>query len=244
MARSPQAHTRGSSQAKTALNVAAARLRATVLAHADGALLGSEDDLQSLLGVSKPTMRQAARLIEREGLLRVKRGNNGGYFSARPDPAFIESMVSNYLEALHAEPEDLTRIASVLWVEVVRKAAAQAPEYSRAPADRWCGLIQTLPDNAGFSEVLELEQVIRADIFQLIRSPYVELIFRINTDFARRRFSEPPSARDDTPAHRAFVTAWCRTKSAELRAIADGDQEIAMVLARRARELLYRRIWP
>jgi DNA-binding GntR family transcriptional regulator len=228
---------------KTALDAAAARLRAAVLAHESGAFLGNEDALQALLGVSKPTMRQAARLLEREGLIRVKRGNNGGYFGARPDPDFIEATISTYLEVLNAAPADMTTIASVLWVEAVRRATTLKTDESRALASRFRNKVTRLPDSTGFSELLELEQKIRAAVFKLINSPYIELIFRINANFARRHFSNVPSARDNTPEHLAFVASWRKTKLKELDAISDGDQEVATLLAQRTRDLLHRRVW-
>lgn len=230
-------------KSKSAIDVAAARLRTEVLSHENGALLGSEDTLQNVLGVSKPTMRQAARVLEREGLLLVKRGNNGGYFGARPDPGFIEATVSTYLEVLNAKPEDLMTIASTLWVEVVRKAAVLDTEAARALASRFRNKVKKLPDTAGFTELFELEQKIRTEVFELIQSPYIELIFRINADFARRHFPERPSARDNTPEHLAFVASWRKATIMELDAISEGDQEVAELAARRTRDVLYRRLW-
>ena len=75
--------------------------------------MGSEETLIAKLGVSRATVRQAARLLEREGFPRVRRGINGGYFAARPDVRTIEKAVSSYLEMVHTKPEDITVIASV-----------------------------------------------------------------------------------------------------------------------------------
>lgn len=229
---------------KNVLDAAAKRLRAEVLARDEGAFIGSEESLETLLGVSRPTMRQAARMLEREGLLRVKRGNNGGYFGTRPDNDFIEATVSTYLEVLHAESEDLTMIASVLWTEVVRKAAALRSDASRDLVARFRNKVKNLPDTATFTELQEIELEIRAEIFELIKSPYIELIFSINANFARRHFSDPPSVRDGTPEQVEFVVAWRKAKLIELDAIADGDQELAQLAARRTRSLLHRRLWP
>jgi GntR family transcriptional regulator, transcriptional repressor for pyruvate dehydrogenase complex len=234
--------TQRKSKSASALDLAVARLRSVVLSREVGALLGNEDELQNLLSVSRPTMRQAARVLEREGLLRVKRGNNGGYFGARPDPAFIEATLATYLETLDARPEDLTMIASVLWVEVVRRAAS-LPSGGAALASRFRGRLKGLGDDAGFSEVLALEDKIRRAIFALIKSPYVELIFNVNADFARRRLVEPPSARDATPEHMAFVQAWRKAKHMEVDAIADGDVDMAVLAAGRARNLIFQRVW-
>ena len=75
---------------KSTIDAAASRLRALARAANADALLGSEEALVAQLGVSRATLRQVARLLEREGLLKVRRGINGGYFAARPDLRTVE----------------------------------------------------------------------------------------------------------------------------------------------------------
>lgn len=50
----------------------------------DGALLPKEDELRELFPVSKPTFREAMRILESEGLVTVRRGNVGGAIVHRP----------------------------------------------------------------------------------------------------------------------------------------------------------------
>jgi DNA-binding FadR family transcriptional regulator len=232
------------SPAQSAIDLAATRLRAAVLEAPDGTLLGSEEALQKRLGVSRPTMRQAARLLEREGLLRVRRGNNGGYFGARPNPDFIETTVASYLEVLKTKPEDLARVATALWIEAAEKAARLRNEHSARLADMFRRDIRTMADDAGFSEILAVEHKIQRYVFELIDSPYVELIFNIHANFARRQITEPPADRDNTPEHENFVKAWRKARMMELEAIAEGDAEVTRLAARRCRTLIHQRIWP
>jgi DNA-binding FadR family transcriptional regulator len=231
-------------RSQSAITLAASRLRAMVLSVPEGSFLDGEEAVQQRLGVSRPTLRQAARVLEREGLLRVRRGNNGGYFSARPNPDFIETTVASYLEVLQARPEDVARVATALWIEVVGKAAGLPPEQRSALAGHFKREIGAIAETAGFSEILALEQKIGRHVFVLIESPYVELIFNINANYARRRMTEPPAQRDGTPQHAVFVAAWRKAKLMELEAISNGDTEIASILARRCRELIQVRVWP
>jgi len=229
-------------RAQSVIDAAALQLRSIALAAAEGMLLGSEEALVTKLAVSRATVRQVARLLEREGLLRVRRGINGGYFAARPDLRTIETTVSAYLEMLHTEPEDVTAIASVLWVEVLRRAARARSAESKSLAERYLVEVRALPLDASFHDVLRVEQESREAVFDLVGSRYIELIFQINTAFAQRRFAAP-SGQDGTEAHRNFVRAWRDAKLLEFQSIADGDPELAMMAARHARNVWHRRIW-
>ena len=227
---------------KSTIEAAASRLRSIVLETQEDSLLGSEEELIAKLGVSRATVRQVARLLEREGLLRVRRGINGGYFAGRPNLHTVETTVSAYLEMVHTEAEDVTAIASVLWVEILRRAARTKTAKSKALAEKYLERVKDLHLGASFNDVLLIEQESRQAIFELVNTPYIELIFHINTAFAQRRFA-PTAERDNTEAHREFVRAWRSAKILEFESIAEGDPELAMMAARRARKVWHRRIW-
>jgi DNA-binding FadR family transcriptional regulator len=223
------------------IDSAAAQLRTMSLDAEDGALLGGEDVLVTKLGVSRATLRQAARLLEREGLLRVRRGINGGYFAARPNERTIETAVSAYLDTLDMDTDDVMVVASVLWVEAVRKAASLRTEAVRDMARSHLSLIAALPLDAPFSVVAKLESETRTALFDMIKGRYIELIFQINIAFAHRRFT-PNTALDGTPTHQQFVQDWRAAKTMECQAIVDGDPELAMMAARHSRNVLRKRI--
>lgn len=221
---------------RSAIDTAATRLRQTVLAGEDGAFLGSEEMLQTQLGVSRATVRQAARLLESEGLIRVRRGINGGYFAARPNAETIEKSVSAYLEMLNVAGDDLITLASVLWVEVMRKATVAPVSGRHALADRYRAQLAALPPHVGYQQVQDMEQGFRTDIFDLIDSRYIELIFHINMTFAQRRF--PPQAMaEDSELFRRFVHAWREARQMELNALMDGDPELGALSARHMRNI-------
>lgn len=51
---------------------------------ADGQRLPKESDLRAELGVGRPAMREAMRILEAEGLVKVLRGNQGGAIARTP----------------------------------------------------------------------------------------------------------------------------------------------------------------
>jgi GntR family transcriptional regulator, transcriptional repressor for pyruvate dehydrogenase complex len=206
------------------------RLRELALAADDGALVGSEDALVQELGVSRSTVRQAARLLEGEGLLRVKRGINGGYYGSRPDENTIKATVSDYLGTLDAEHGDVSAVAAVLWVEVLRRAASLNSPASRKFAEMQRRAVLEIDKDAPLRRIVELEETIREGIFELIDSPYIRLIFHINATFSRARYgSAPPDL-----VSPELVQAWQEAKLMELGAIAEADVQLAIMAARYA----------
>lgn len=102
-------------------------LRDEILRRADGEWLGSEDDLIESLGVSRPTLRQAARLLEAEELLVVRRGLKGGLFTRRPSTDAVARMASAYLRTEQTTVVDLAR-SWFLLLEQSAKLAAEHPD--------------------------------------------------------------------------------------------------------------------
>lgn len=230
-------------ESRVPLQTVAERLRAIVLDSADGALIGSEDAMMNLVGGSRSTVRQAARLLEREGLIKVRRGINGGYFGSRPDAGTIETTVSAYLEALNMDPQDVTTLASALWVLAMRKAAEADRAAAGDMVKRLRARVTALSPEATFETVRSLEQAIQAEIFQLGNSSYIKLVFDINVAFSRRRFT--PATDDDEIdlPHREFVESWRQAKLMELNAIASGDPELAAMAGNYGRQIWHRRVY-
>ncbi|AYJ85390.1 FadR family transcriptional regulator (plasmid) [Sphingomonas paeninsulae] len=86
----------------------AVRLTKMSIAAGDGDYLGAEADLLKILGVSRPTLRQAAKVVENDRLLSVRRGAGGGFYAARPSardaiqaPALWLKLQSATLEQIH-----------------------------------------------------------------------------------------------------------------------------------------------
>ncbi|MGF7233770.1 MAG: FadR/GntR family transcriptional regulator [Frankia sp.] len=65
----------------------AATLRDRILASGDDYRLPTQDQLVNEFGVSYPSVREAIRILETEGLVTVRRGNVGGAEVHRPDAA-------------------------------------------------------------------------------------------------------------------------------------------------------------
>jgi DNA-binding FadR family transcriptional regulator len=76
----------GVSETPKAASVVAAQIRKQIVLGelAEGDLLPSEAEMVKRLGVSRPTLRQAFRILETEHLITVQRGSRGGTTVLRP----------------------------------------------------------------------------------------------------------------------------------------------------------------
>lgn len=201
---------------------AATALRAMALAAPSGEMIGSEDDVIAQLGVSRVTVRQAARLLERDGLLMVKRGKKGGYFAARPGLDMMEAVVCAYLDTLGIGAAHTGGVATALWVESVRQATLVDRELAHAAAARLQAVIEGVPADASMRQIAEAEHAFRGQVFDLIDGNYLRTIFQINAAFSRRHLptDAAPISEDQ---HREFVRKWRSAKLLQCEAIASGD---------------------
>ena len=79
-----------------------------------GRYLGSEDELLRRVGVSRPTLRQAAKLVANDRLITVRRGPRGGLYADRPDAADSVRAVARYLRLNGATLHDVFVVNSLI----------------------------------------------------------------------------------------------------------------------------------
>jgi DNA-binding FadR family transcriptional regulator len=89
----------------------AAELRQRILDGeiADGALLPNQETLLAEFDVSKPSLREAQRILEAEGLITVRRGNVGGAQVHYPDARHAAYTMALVLQRLKVSLDDVGR---------------------------------------------------------------------------------------------------------------------------------------
>ena len=101
-----------------------------------GDRLGSESDLIQRFGFSRAVVREALRLLERDGVVTVKPGPHGGIFCGSPGVTQITRSIDLY-GALHdITPEDLAEARLELEVVVARLAAVRRTEKDLVVLER------------------------------------------------------------------------------------------------------------
>lgn len=88
--------------------------------------LPHEPELAERLGVSRHHVREAIRLLERDGLLETRRGNAGGVFLQTPDDAVLTRTFEGILARSNAPMAQVMSTRDVLEIAAVRLAAENA----------------------------------------------------------------------------------------------------------------------
>jgi DNA-binding FadR family transcriptional regulator len=122
---------------------------------ADGASLGREPDLVERFGVSRPSLREALRILEAEGLITVERGVRGGVVAHEPDQRMTARTAAMVLRSRNVSLSDVFEARALLEPVAARKIAAMPARGRRAIVAELSALIdkeeETINDPEAFA---------------------------------------------------------------------------------------------
>jgi len=221
----------------SAVDTAANSLRDVALSKSDGDFLGSEDELVAKLGVSKPTLRQASAKVAQEHLIRVRRGVGGGYFARRPGSQSVSRMAAVYLQSRDASYIELINLVPLFYVELARLASENSDPAQMARLQELAEQDETIVDSlddAGFFGFLMSERDFITYLAKIAGNNVLELMIEITADFSAH------AQRNDEGMLRQLgnMAVYRKLRAKVARAIADGDGDIAGLLARRCSDLM------
>jgi GntR family transcriptional repressor for pyruvate dehydrogenase complex len=212
---------------------AAAQLRDVILAREPGAQIGSLNDVAQMLGVGIVTVQQAARVLEHEGLLAVRRGPGGGYYGTRPDEAALERAFAAYLRVHGYGHRESQRMMSLLDLEVVPAAARCKDENLRQA-------VRSLLERVDSCDTIELriafEIELRDLLLRMVAAPLIELLCRVTS----RLYAKLRSA--IVFLGKEAVVEWKVGRRRILEAILEQDPELAHFEAERYRRVVLARL--
>jgi GntR family transcriptional regulator, transcriptional repressor for pyruvate dehydrogenase complex len=119
----------------------AAQLRQRILDGelADGALLPNQETLLAEFDVSKPSLREAQRILEAEGLITVRRGNVGGAEVHYPESRHAAYTMALVLQRLRVTLDDVGRALKQLEAACTALCASRPDRLTTVvPALREC----------------------------------------------------------------------------------------------------------
>ncbi|WP_165186637.1 FadR/GntR family transcriptional regulator [Caulobacter soli] len=221
------------SQSQRLVAATAEKMRDLILRQDPDAMIGSLPDLAASMGVGIATVQQAARILEHEGLLSVRRGPGGGYFGRRPDPAALERALAAYMRVRGADDYEALEMMTLLDCELIPAAARLATPPAlvemRALRDRID--VCVTPEQR-----ITFEDDFHAILFRIVNRSLIELLAQVAMRFYR---SAPIPMIFDGDEGRAAWRAW---RHQVIDAIIAQDPERARFEAERHRRLLLQKL--
>ena len=211
----------------------AAKLRELILSREPGAQIGSLNEVAQLLGVGIVTVQQAARILEHEGLLAVRRGPGGGYYGTRPDEAALERSIAAYLRVHGFGHRESQQMLSLLDCEIVPAAACCADSALRATVRE---LLERVDQCDTSERRIAFEKELRDLLLKMVAKPLIELLCRVT--YRLYVHSGAPLVFTDQQG----VEAWKTGRRRILAAILEQDEELAQFEAERYRRLVLARL--
>lgn len=206
------------------VHTAAERLRDLLFAVPADTRLGALPELARKLGVGIVTVQQAARVLEHEGLLEVRRGPGGGYYGTRPDDAALERAIAAYMRVHPTSFEEAADITSLLFNELVPAAAACRDETLR-------GQLTILAESIDARHTEADRGAFEADfqdlLFRMVQRPLFEVLTRVTLRFAETRGARLIEGR-------AGIAEWKAGRQRIIAAILAHDAELARFEADRS----------
>ena len=212
----------------------AARLREVIMAREPDSQIGSLNEVAQLLGVGIVTVQQAARILEHEGLLAVRRGPGGGYYGKRPDEAALERSLAAYMRVHGFGYLEALEMHVLLDCDIFPAAARCNDESLRSTMRDIAQRIDTCDTP---EQRIALEEELRRHLFKMVNRPLMEFHTR-----ATSHLHQAAHTGNTVFAGSEGVAAWKAGRRRMLQAVLDRDEELAEFEALRYRQQVLRRI--
>jgi DNA-binding FadR family transcriptional regulator len=218
----------------SALEHAADELRKLSMSKQEGEFLGAEEHLVRLLGVSRPTLRQASAQLIQENVIEIRRGMGGGYFARMPDSMVVSRIAAIYLRWHDARLEEVVQAVEPIRVEIAKLAANSANDDARAQLAEFVTQDEINGPDASYRDFLRSEREFGKILSGMSGNRVLTLFLQILYHFASllRQGEDVFSGRPQR------VVDYRKLRSRMALAILEGDEEIAVVATRRCAALV------
>lgn len=125
-----------------------------------GKILGNEPQLQERYGVSRATIREAIRQLERHGVASMRRGKLGGLMIEQPAEISAVLALATYLELAHISIDELFEARNIIECMALEQAGARLPEYELQRAQTFIEALRD-PEPLEFNAEMALHTQIR-----------------------------------------------------------------------------------
>ena len=192
-----------------------------------GANLGSEATLMARFGVGRNVLREALRLLARDGLADMRTGRSGGLVVTAPDPSPVARVLEHYMTAHGVDVRHVLEAKRTVELTCVRLACDRLDEKGASRLRDAIAYEESVPA-AGSGEVVDLN--VHVLLAELTGNPafhvFVEALTRLSLDFARGVDLE--SAAPPAPAEHIQICQAVLDRDVE-RAVALMDEHLSTV---------------
>jgi len=223
----------GGTKPSSAVHRSASQLRTMAMGQEEGTLLGSEEELMNQLGVSRPTLRQAAALVSQERLITIRRGVNGGYFTALPDSLTVARMAAIYLQSRHARLSEVISAVEPIRTELARLASRNNDPSAKAQLAAFLDQEQGMPQT-NYRSFLRAERAFGRALAAISGNRVLELFLGIVYDLTAFIGRDE----DIYVNHPERIEAYRSHRNRMASAILEGDEELAVLATRRCSALV------
>lgn len=208
----------------------AEQLRQRIFACPAGEQIGSLPELAAEFGVGIVTVQQAARILEHEGLLEVRRGPGGGYYGRRPDLASLERGLAAYMRSEPASQREVLDMTSLLFNELCAAAANSRDAARLDDLRRFADKVERCDDPQAIGP---LEEEMQNLLFRMVNRPLFELLTRVALQLATSPNGDGGGNDGDVLGVNFGLEQWQSSRRHILDAIIRQDPELAHFEANR-----------
>lgn len=207
----------------------------------EGQSIGTEAELLAIYGVSRPTLRESLRILEHQGVLRLRPGPGGGTIVTKPSIDLLAHNLSVYLLMNGVPFSEILKARMAIEPTLVASAALQGTEEQFDAMDATIDRLEAAGDDGHivYRENREFHNIIA----KAAGNPVLEVFWQTiralaSGEGAGLKYSARNRA-NIVQAHRAIVAA-CRRRDAEAarRLITDHLGELDVLLRTRHKDQL------
>ncbi|MDT3439843.1 MULTISPECIES: FadR/GntR family transcriptional regulator [unclassified Pseudofrankia] len=171
-----------------------------------GAVLPSETVLSTQFGVSKPTMREAFRILEAERLIEVRRGANGGARVQVPDTGAAARYAGAILQHRRATLSDVYAVRALLESKSAGMLAGARRDDAVARLEKLLGAEEAALGAGQDDEFLAADEAFHLGVVELTGSETLSLLVQMLYNIVKAAVassSEVHRRKADSEAQRA-----------------------------------------
>mgnify|MGYP000914786210 CR=1 FL=1 len=191
----------------------------------EGELLGNEAELIERFSVSRPSLREALRILETEGLISVRRGVLGGVVVHHPDQRQTARTAALVLASRNVALADVYAARTIIEPAAVRTVAASRGH--KAAAKRLRALIEAQEESIGDPAALGVANArFHAELVALADNQTLIIVNEMLNEVVERAVAAVSGA-DESEESIAWRRRGTRSQRRLVELIADGKAEEA-----------------